>query len=177
MNSPKCTDEDYVQYLLATPHVVSAVEASRVHREVSHDAFTRLLTRLEPDPGELSREVEPYISRTQGMLVLDDSTLDKPYAKKMDLVSYHWSGKHHRPVQGINLVTLLWTDGDQHLPCDWRIYDKDGSSKNDHFIAMMRAARDRGFRPSCVGFDGWYSSLENLKLLRTCVTAVGDGRA
>jgi len=42
-------------------------------------------------------------------LVLDDTTLDKPYAQKMDLVTYHWSGKHQRVVKGIALLTLLWT--------------------------------------------------------------------
>ncbi|EXE73942.1 hypothetical protein J583_3165 [Acinetobacter baumannii 83444] len=28
----------------------------------------------------------------------------------MDLVSYFWSGKHHRSVKGINLITLYATD-------------------------------------------------------------------
>jgi len=32
--------------------------------------------------------------------------LDKPYAKKMELVTYHWSGKHKRVVKGIPLLTL-----------------------------------------------------------------------
>ena len=34
------------------------------------------------------------------------------------------------------------------------------------FQAMIRAAHGRVFQPRCVAFDGWYSSLENLKLLR-----------
>jgi hypothetical protein len=41
----------------------------------------------------------------QGLLVLDDSTLDKPYARKMELVHHHWSGKHRQVVSGINLST------------------------------------------------------------------------
>jgi hypothetical protein len=72
-------------------------------------------------------------------------------------------------VQGINLVSLLWTDGDRHVPCDYRIYDKaDARTKNDHFGDMIRAAYARGFKPRCVVFDGWYSSLGNLKLIRNC---------
>ena len=58
------------------------------------------------------------------MLVLVDSTLDKPYAKFIELVTRHWSGKHHAVVQGINLVSLLWTDGDRHIPCDYRLFHK-----------------------------------------------------
>ena len=86
----------------------------------------------------------------------------------MDLVIHHWSGKHHGVVRGINLTTLLWTDGDRHIPCDYRLYDKgkDGLTKNDHFRAMVAAAHERGFAPDCVAFDGWSSSLDNLKLIR-----------
>jgi putative transposase len=52
---------------------------------------------------------------------------------------------------------------------DFRIYypDKDGKNKNDHFRDMVRAAEKRGFQPNCVIFDPWYSSIENLKLLRS----------
>ena len=96
-----------------------------------------------------------------GILVIDDSTLDKPYSQKIELVTKHWSGKHHRVVNGINLVTLLWTDGDRHIPCDYRIYDKakDGLTKNDHFRAMLEEAKTRGFVPECICFDSWYASL------------------
>jgi len=52
----------------------------------------------------------------KGLLILDDTTLDKPYAQKMDLVTHHWSSKHQRVVQGIDLLTLI--------PCDFRVYDK-----------------------------------------------------
>ena len=34
----------------------------------------------------------------------------------MDWVQRHGSGKHHAVVEGINLITLLWTDGDRHVP-------------------------------------------------------------
>ena len=108
------------------------------------------------------------MARDRGILVLDDSTLDKPYARKMDLVTRHWSGKHRRVVQGINLLTLLWTDGERLIPVDYRVYDKatDGLTKNDHFRALLRVARARGFRPECVAFDSWYASLDNLKVIR-----------
>ena len=80
----------------------------------------------------------------------------------------HWSGKHHAVVRGINPGTLLWTDGDRQIPCDYRLYDKgqDGLTKNDHFAAMLRTAKERGFAPDYVAFDRWYSSLDNLKRIR-----------
>jgi DDE superfamily endonuclease len=173
MNPPKCSDEDYINFLIATPRSVSATEAARVQGEddkaPAHDAFTRLLHRLEPDAETLWQEASSQVNLTQGILVIDDSTLDKPYARKMELVTRHWSGKHKAVVSGINLVTLLWTDGDRHVPVDYRIFDKkqDALTKNDHFQAMLKEARKRGFQPRCVVFDSWYSGLENLKLIRS----------
>jgi len=148
------------------------VEAARTHpegaRPPAHDAYTRLLERLPPDSEALWQEVMAYVQPEFGLLVIDDSTLDKPHARHMELVSRHWSGKHQAVVQGINLVSLVWTDGDCCLPFDYRIYhkDTDGLSKNDHFQAMLHQAQARGFTPALVAFDGWYSSLENLKLVR-----------
>jgi len=39
------------------------------------------------------------------------------------LVIHHWSGKHHALVEGINLMTLLWTDS-LSPPYDCRLYEK-----------------------------------------------------
>jgi hypothetical protein len=99
--------------------------------------------------------------------VLDDTTLDKPYAKNIELVTRHWSGKHHQVVLGINLISLLWTDGEALIPTDFRVYDKPigGKNKNEHFRDMLAVAQGRGFHADYVLFDSWYSSLDNLKLV------------
>lgn len=101
--------------------------------------------------------------------MLDDSTLDKLHARHMSLVHRHWSGKHHKSVLGINLVTLLWTDGGAKLPIDCRVSNApvDGVDKNQHFRAMLQTAKERGFAPSYVCFDSWYSGLDNLKAIRS----------
>jgi putative transposase len=102
-------------------------------------------------------------------LIIDDTTLDKPHARFIDLVGWHWSGKHKATVRGINLTSLVWTDGGACVPIDCRVYDKptSGLDKNDHFRAMLKTASERGFTPEYVSFDGWYSGLANLKYLRT----------
>jgi hypothetical protein len=105
MNPPKVNDQDYINFLIATPRGYSGTEAARVQPEgevtPAHDAFTRLLHRLEPDAATLWREAAGQVERHSGMLVVDDSTLDKPYAKKIELVQRHWSGKHHAVVAGM----------------------------------------------------------------------------
>ena len=210
MNAAKCDDLDYIHFLIAAQRVFSCSEAARCQpassAAPSHDAFTRLLSRQPPDTEALWQEAQklvPEHARQSGFLVLDDTTLDKPYARKMELVTRHWSGKHKRVVSGINLLTMLWTNSGSSgssgssgnsgnsgssgnsgnsgnsgssgsstrplVPCDFRLYDapQDGLTKNDHFRAMLRAAKARGFAPQYVLFDSWYSGLDNLKLVRS----------
>ena len=138
MNTPKVTPTDYIDFLIGTQRVYSCTEAERVTPEKedgpSHDAYTRLLHRMFPSSDRLWSEAEEHIDLEKGSLIADDSTLDKLYSRQIELVTRHWSGKHRKVVQGINLLTPLWTDGERYIPVDYRIYDKktDGLSKNDH---------------------------------------------
>jgi hypothetical protein len=171
LNPAKCDDLDYIHFLVASADVFTCTEAARcqpVGESSSHDAFTRLLQRQPPDTDALWNEVKDIVQPQKGVLVIDDTTLDKPYAKNMSLVYHQWSGKHHQIVNGINICTLLWTNGNAIIPVDFRIYDidTDGKTKNDHFQDMLRKAKERGFHPRFVLFDSWYASIDNLKTIR-----------
>lgn len=173
MNPPKADELDYIHFLIAAREkVFTCTEAARCQPNhldsPAHDAFTRLLTREPPDTEALWEEARTLVEPEEGLLVLDGTTLDKPYSKKMELVHRHWSGKHHRVVSGINLTTLLWSEQGALVPTDFRVFDKprDGFTKNDHFRAMLMQAKERGFEPRYVLFDSWYSSLDNLKTIR-----------
>jgi putative transposase len=76
--NPKCRDLDYIDFLIASPKAFRCTEAAKVQPESpdapAHDAFTRLLHRLEPDPATLWDEARPMVHRKGGTLVLDDST-------------------------------------------------------------------------------------------------------
>jgi hypothetical protein len=39
----------------------------------------------------LWQEAKAFVDPQKGLLVLDDMTLNKPYAQKVELVTYHWS--------------------------------------------------------------------------------------
>ena len=146
MNSPKCRSEDYINFLVATPKVCSATEAARAQPQKkdvpAHDAFTHLLARLNPNPIFLWYEARQQVRLNDGILVVDDTVIDKPYAKNIALIGKHWSGKHKRVVQGISLVTTLWSDGKRRIPVDYRIYckEKDALTKNGHFRQMLKIA-------------------------------------
>ena len=72
MNPPKVTDEDYINFIIATPRDVTATEAERVQPESTnpptHDAFTRLLQRLEPDAE--TRDVRGGRYQSEGFMEL-----------------------------------------------------------------------------------------------------------
>ena len=188
---PKVDDVDYIQFLIAAQKVYTCTEAASCQPGIkppqapsqataAHDAFTRLLARRPPDTEALWHEVQAFVNQHGGLLLLDDTTLDKPYARKIELVTRHWSGKHRAVVSGINLLTLLWTDGVGALPCDCRVYDKplpEGKTKNEHFRNLLKTAKARGLAPAMVCFDSWYSGLDNLKLVRdfrrACASLMG----
>ena len=137
---------------------------------VSHDSVNRFLERERYEPKDLFDDEKDNIEMAGGTLSVDDSVLDKPYSdpKKADLIDNFWSGKHHRVVKGINLITLFYTDiHSLSVPVNYRIYDKKaGKTKNDYFKEMLLEVLDWGLKPAWATGDSWYSSLPNLKFLR-----------
>jgi hypothetical protein len=169
MNPSKCDVDLYVQFLLAACGSRSCVELSRVSPfEMAHDAVNRMLCREDLTPESVWEAAKSLVDVKRGYLIVDDTVLDKPYAQKMELVRWQWSGLHHDVVKGIGLITLLWSDGVNHVPVDFRVYnpDCDGKTKNQHFLDMLETAVNRGFQPKWVLLDAWYASLENLKTIR-----------
>jgi len=169
MNPSRCNSDLYVRFLVAASGGWSGVELSKVAPgDMAHDAVSRMLQRGDITPESVWQEAKPLVDCQRGYLVVDDTVVDKPYAEKIELVRWQWSGTHHDVVKGIGVITLLWTDGNRHVPVDFRVYDPegDGKTKNQHFRDMVDTARERGFQPIYVLFDSWYASLENLKHLR-----------
>lgn len=169
MNPSKCDLGLYVRFLCVAEKSHSCVELSGVSSyDMAHDAINRMLNREDLSPDDVWVSAKEQVDMKSGFLVVDDTVLDKPYANKIELVRWQYSGLHHDVVKGIGLITMLWTDGEKHVPLDFRVYDpnSDGKTKNDHFLDMVNAALKRGFQPECFMFDSWYSSLTNLKHLR-----------
>jgi len=70
---------------------------------------------------------------------------------------YPLEGDYYTMVQGISLVTLVWTNGLVTYSIDFRIYhtDSDAITNNDHFADMLKEAKNRQFNPDYVLFDSW----------------------
>ena len=64
------------------------------------------------------------------------------------LIGYFWSGKHHRVVKGIQLITLYYTDlSGKSVPINYRIYNKqEGKTKNDYLTDMIAEVMEKGIK-------------------------------
>jgi len=164
----KCSKEIYKSFLQATSVRYSGLALSEVSpQDLSHDSVSRWLQSTHFKPSDIWKEAKDFINKKEPcILIADDSILSKPRSKKIDLVHYQYSGNAHDVIAGIGLVNLLWhgCDSNTSVPIDYRIYEK---TKNTHFCEMLKMAKNRGICPDAVVTDSWYSSLKNLKTIRS----------
>lgn len=157
-------------YLLAEPKYVGCTRLAEILADLSHDSVNRFLLRERYEPKDLFDELKPHIQLVGGILSADDTVIDKPYSNPnlTELIGYFWSGKHHRIVKGLHLISIYYTDpSGKSLPVNYRIYDKqEGKTKNDYFREMVAELLAWGLQPEMATGDAWYSALENLKFLK-----------
>ncbi len=163
----KCKLGHYVGMLISEPKTPTCTRLGETIN-ISHDSVNRFLERETHQPKDLFNEVRPTIT-DGGIISVDDTVLDKPHSKYTALVGYYYSGKHHKAVKGINLITLYYTDTNNNsVPINYRLYDpKDNKTKNDYFLEMLdEVINEWGLKPSYVTADSWYSPTKNLKHIR-----------
>ena len=164
--------DTYTAFLVANGNRYSGVEMSKALKEKynapAHDSISRWLLEQTFEPNDLWKHVQAQVNLNSSLIV-DDSTLDKQWSPKNELVDFHWSGNSHKVIRGISLVNLLATHTDECIPVDYRVYEgkKGDTDKNEHFRAMLDTAKRRGFKPPYVMADSWYASLENMKKIVT----------
>jgi hypothetical protein len=157
----------YMGFLMSEPKAITCTRLSEI-MNVSHDSVNRFLLREAYEPRDLFNEASKLLNIQGGTLSVDDTVLDKPYSQKMDLVGYFWSGKHHRAVKGINLLTLYYTDPQgRHLPVNYRVIDKaENKTKNNYFQEMLIEVLAWGLDPAFITGDTWYACEKNLKTVK-----------
>ena len=165
--SAGCTLPMYIGFLMSDPKSASCTRLSEI-MGITHDSVNRFLLRESYEPKDLFNEAQLTLNGVGGTVSVDDSVLDKPYSIHRERVSYFWSGKHHRTVKGLNLITLYYTDPQgQHLPVNYRVYDTSlGKSKNDYVLEMLAEVLQWGLKPTFVTADSGYSCLTNLKKVK-----------
>lgn len=168
-----CIKDIYRTFLQVSSVRYSGLALSEVSPSpLSHDTISRWLKSRCFRPKDLWRLVETSIDKKSHCVLIADNTLiAKTRSKKIEMVHYQYSCNKHDVITGIGLVNLLWHNLTtvESIPIDYRIYDKDsdGKTKNTHFSEMLALAKKRGIKSEAVAMYAWYSSLDNLKSIRS----------
>jgi len=155
----------YLFGLLSAPWRFSIVFLSSVIG-VSHDHLTRTL-QLRFDWFGVLRKLLIGHDLTSGYLIIDETEVDKSYAKHIQGCSWYKSYKKKHSMFGLHLVVLVWSDGKQTIPLGWQLYQKgSGITKIDLALKLLRyGVETLKIEPEAVLFDAFYASERILKYL------------
>src|SRR5919201_6121353 len=82
-------------------------------------------------------------------------------------LAWVFSSQECKPVYGLSLVLLVWTNGTLRIPLSRRLWHKGGPSKYELALELLSYARNRlRCRPAYVLVDAWYPSKPLLKRIR-----------
>ncbi len=152
---------------------------------ISHDKVTRELSGGNYDSAYLWNQVKPIVqeitsSTDKVIICFDDSIEEKLYTDASELICWHFDHTFNRSVKGVNFLTALVHTQGMSLPCAvefvkkdlWVEDDKTGKTKrvssktkNELYRQMMRTC-DRNMHIDYVVNDSWFSSEENMLLLK-----------
>jgi putative transposase len=145
----------------------TCVAMSEALQTVSHDRLTRMLQADWSGQTLLESACRMLFVRERGYLILDDTVIAKPSATAMEGLAWVFSSTERRPVYGLSLVLLIWTDGHLRIPLNLRLWHKGGPSQYELALELLSYARNRlRCHPEYVLFDAWYPSKALLKRIR-----------
>ena len=160
----KPTRLDYCQYLLSSPLNYTLTHFADHSDRFTHDMLNRYLGGDRVSPHVIWKNVKSHITLTaKGVILFDDTVIDKRYAKKMALVRRQYSGNAKGVIRGIGVVTCVYVNPveDRFWLIDYRIYDPpcDGKTKLDHVKEMLSVlVCDKKLPFERVVMDTWYAT-------------------
>lgn len=180
----KATLDLYSDYLLSSFGAATATGLSNVlSGVVSHDQITRWLAGSEKTSADLWQSVKPLVREmqsSQGVVVVDDSIVEKPHSDESELICWHYDHSQGRNVKGINFLTALYCSQEVNLPVAYALVRKsevvcDAQSgrrkrrspvtKNEHYRALLEACVRNRIPFAYVLNDNWYASAENMRFV------------
>ena len=151
-------------YCRASANCVALAEALE---SVSHDRLTRLLQGEWSGHRLLELAWRTLFVWERGYLIVDDTVIAKPFAAAIEGLAWVYSSQERKPVYGLSLVLLVWTNGTLRIPLGIRLWHKGGPSKYALALELLSYARNRlRCHPEFVLFDAWYPSRALLKRIR-----------
>ena len=157
----------YLMALLYFTNITTCSAIADAFDSASHDQVTRMLQGPWSGQTRFNLALRILFTVAGGYLILDDTVVEKPYARLLGEAAWVWSSKQRQVVFGVSVVLLVWTDGQVRIPLGYRVWHKGGVSKYTLALELLSYARNRlKCKPHFVLFDSWYPSKQLLKRLR-----------
>jgi putative transposase len=156
----------YLRALLYCTHITTCSAMADALDSASHDQWTRRLQGAWSGHILLNLALRALFTVAGGYLLVEDTVVEKPYARLRGEAAWVWSSKPRQVVLGGSVVLLVWTDGQVRLPLAFRLWQQGGASKFALALERLSSARKRlRCKPQVVLFDSWSPSQKLLKRL------------
>ena len=106
----------YLTALLYYRTSVSCMALAEALETVSHDRLTRLLQADWSGHILLELACRTLFVWERGYLIIDDTVIPKPFATAIEGLAWVLSSQERKPVYGLSLVLLVWTNGTLRIP-------------------------------------------------------------
>jgi hypothetical protein len=174
----------YSDYLLSSLSATTATGLSELMRnKISHDQVSRMLNSRRLEPKDWWRMVKPQVrsmQREDGVMIIDDSIVEKPYTDENEIVCWHYDHAKGRTLKGIDFITSLYVVDEVSLPVTFRLVaktepyiDKQGRqkrrspvTKNEHYRSMLQHSVWNQIPFRYVLNDLWFASAENMRFVK-----------
>jgi hypothetical protein len=143
-----------------------------------------MLTNEYLDSTDLWGKAKPLIRRAEaalrkdefGVLIVDDTIVEKPYTDESALIATYWDHSHKCYVKGVNLLTLFYQVNQLALPISAQLIEKTQPqldkktqktkfkshyTKNEYLQKMLQVAQQQVDYKYLLA-DSWYASKENM---------------
>lgn len=131
---------------------------------LDHKSVYRYLKTEKLTPRLLWERVKDQIVYSPaGVIVFDDTVLDKSYSFAIEGVRRQYSGNEHAVMKGIGLVNCVYYNPElnRFWVVDYRLFDpdRDGKTKLDHVSQMLDALQFRQLEFHFCLMDSWYATM------------------
>lgn len=149
---------------------------------VSHDRITRFLSKEDYTSRDLRQLVKPKVRQIEsdedGVIIFDDTILEKPHTDENEIVAWHRDHSKGRSVKGVGILNCLYHCQGYSIPISFEIIEKDlywidekaeklkrksSRTKNELLREMLMQCK---VKYKYVLADNWFAAKENLVAIK-----------